>query len=63
MIKLKETNTGSVSLSYDGERRASYLVVDREKISIRRVDYDIDLEHSSLPRGGLALWHSPFWPV
>ena len=48
-------NTGSVSLSYDGDRRASYLVVDREEISIRRVDYDwereaIDLEHSSLPR-------------
>lgn len=47
-------NTGSVSLSYDGDRRASYLLVDREDVSIRRVEYDwereaIDLEHSSLP--------------
>lgn len=47
-------NTGSVSLSYDGDRRASYLLVDQERVSIRRVEYDWereanDLEQSYLP--------------
>jgi len=47
-------NTGSVSLSYDGDPRASYVVVDGEKITVRRVDYDReseahDLLHSGLP--------------
>jgi len=47
-------NTGSVSLSYDGDPRASYVVVDGRKITIRRVDYDLesevdDLLHSGLP--------------
>jgi putative phosphoesterase len=48
-------NSGSISLSYDGDRRASYLLIDHEQVSIRRVEYDwereaIDLEHSCLPR-------------
>ena len=47
-------NAGSVSQSYDGDRRASYLVLDREKVSIRRVEYDVESEaedvlHSGLP--------------
>jgi putative phosphoesterase len=47
-------NTGSISLSYDGDRRASYLLVDQEQVRIRRVEYDwereaTDLEHSWLP--------------
>jgi putative phosphoesterase len=37
-------NTGSVSLSYDGDRRASYLVLDDDEPSIRRVEYDVDKE-------------------
>lgn len=54
-------NTGSLSLSYDGDPRASYLVIDGQNISVRRVDYDHereaeDLLHSGLPR---AEWLSP----
>lgn len=37
-------NSGSVSLSYDGDPRASYAVVDDGKIAIRRVSYDIEEE-------------------
>jgi putative phosphoesterase len=37
-------NSGSVSLSYDGDRRASYLLVDGEKATIRRVEYDVERE-------------------
>jgi diadenosine tetraphosphatase ApaH/serine/threonine PP2A family protein phosphatase len=47
-------NTGSVSLSYDGDARASYLLLDDSKPSIRRVEYDVQrelnlLSESSLP--------------
>lgn len=41
-------NTGSVSLSYDGDRRAAYLLVDEGKPSIRRVTYDLDKELKAL---------------
>jgi diadenosine tetraphosphatase ApaH/serine/threonine PP2A family protein phosphatase len=37
-------NTGSVSLSYDGDPRASYLLVNDSTPEIRRVEYDIDRE-------------------
>jgi predicted phosphodiesterase len=37
-------NTGSVSLSYDGDRRAAYLLLDESRPSIRRVEYDVDRE-------------------
>lgn len=37
-------NTGSVSLSYDGDRRAAYLLLDDSKPEIRRVEYDVDRE-------------------
>jgi putative phosphoesterase len=46
-------NTGSVSQSYDGDRRASYLVVDGESVSIRRVEYDVESEAKELLRSGL----------
>jgi hypothetical protein len=46
-------NTGSVSQSYDGDRRASYLVIDGESISIRRVEYDVESEAAELLRSGL----------
>jgi len=47
-------NTGSVSQSYDGDRRASYLVIDGESITNCRVEYDVESEaeevlHSGLP--------------
>jgi putative phosphoesterase len=46
-------NTGSVSQSYDGDRRASYLVMDGDSISIRRVEYDVESEAKELLRSGL----------
>lgn len=41
-------NTGSVSLSYDGDCRAAYLLLDGSKPSIRRVEYDVDREIKAL---------------
>jgi predicted phosphodiesterase len=46
-------NTGSVSQSYDGDRRASYLLIDGESITIRRVEYDVESEAKELLRSGL----------
>ena len=46
-------NTGSVSLSHDGDPRASYLLVDGQNVSIRRVEYDLDREAGALRRSGL----------
>jgi predicted phosphodiesterase len=46
-------NTGSVSQSYDGDTRASYLVIDGESITIRRVEYDVQSEAKELLRSGL----------
>ena len=47
-------NSGSVSLAYDGDPRAKYLLIDGQEITIRRVEYDIekaaeDLRNSGLP--------------
>ena len=55
---LTVANTGSVSQSYDGDTRASYLVIDGEDLAIRRVEYDVQSEaeemlHSGMP---LAAW-------
>jgi diadenosine tetraphosphatase ApaH/serine/threonine PP2A family protein phosphatase len=41
-------NCGSVSLSYDGDPRASYAIVDDGEIVLRRVAYDIDQEITRL---------------
>ncbi len=46
-------NTGSVSQSYDGDPRASYLVIDGQSITIRRVEYDVESEAKELLRSGL----------
>jgi predicted phosphodiesterase len=46
-------NTGSVSLSYDGDRRAAYLLLDEYKPAIRRVEYDVDREIQALSDCGL----------
>jgi putative phosphoesterase len=53
-------NTGSVSQSYDGDRRASYLVIDGENLTIRRVEYDVEAEADELLGCGLphAAWLS-----
>jgi len=49
-------NTGSVSLSYDGDRRAAYLLLDDSEATIRRVEYDVDREIRAL--AGCGLPHS-----
>jgi len=58
-------NTGSVSLSYDGDRRASYLILDETRLSmsepnvwVRRVEYDVEREAEALLRSGMphAQW-------
>jgi putative phosphoesterase len=41
-------NTGSVSLSYDGDPRASYALLDDSEATIRRVEYDIQKEVRAL---------------
>jgi putative phosphoesterase len=43
-------NAGSVGLPYDGDPRASYLLIDEDRLEIRRVEYDIDNEISLLLR-------------
>ena len=46
-------NSGSVSLSYDGDPRASYALIDDENVTIRRVPYDIDKACDDLMNSGL----------
>jgi putative phosphoesterase len=46
-------NTGSASQSYDGDRRASYLVIDGQSVTIRRVEYDVESEAKELLSSGL----------
>jgi putative phosphoesterase len=41
-------NTGSVSLSYDGDRRAAYLLLDDSTPAIRRVEYEVEKEVAAL---------------
>ena len=49
-------NSGSVSLSYDGDRRAAYFLLDGGQPSIRRVEYDVDNEIKAL--AGCGFPHS-----
>ena len=46
-------NTGSVSLSYDGDPRAAYLLLDESVPAIRRVEYDVERELEALAGCGL----------
>ncbi len=46
-------NTGSVGLPYDGDPRASYLLLDDSEPAIRRVEYDVDREIKALSACGL----------
>jgi predicted phosphodiesterase len=46
-------NTGSLSLSYDGDPRASYLLLDGPSPTIRRVEYDVEKELKVLSSCGL----------
>jgi putative phosphoesterase len=53
LSSLTVVNTGSVSLSYDGDPRAAYLLLDESKPTIRRVVYDVDRELKALANCGL----------
>jgi predicted phosphodiesterase len=46
-------NTGSVSMPYDGDPRASYLLMDDATPSIRRVEYEVEREIGALATCGL----------
>jgi putative phosphoesterase len=46
-------NTGSVGLSYDGDPRASYLVLEGNTAIIRRLEYNIEKELKALASCGL----------
>lgn len=46
-------NSGSVSLSYDGDQRASYVLLDDFIPTIRRVEYDLNKEVEALFACGL----------
>jgi len=46
-------NSGSVSLSYDGDPRAAYVLVDDGQPSIRRVEYDVEKEVRALAQSGI----------
>ena len=46
-------NAGSVGQPYDGDRRASYLLIDSGAPAIRRVEYDVEKELKALNRSGL----------
>jgi predicted phosphodiesterase len=55
--KILVANTGSVGLPYDGDPRASYLLLDDSQPTVRRIEYDIDqelrrLSASNLPHTG-----------
>ena len=46
-------NTVNVGLSYDGDPRASYLILDESIPSIGRVDYNVEKELKALASCGL----------
>jgi diadenosine tetraphosphatase ApaH/serine/threonine PP2A family protein phosphatase len=58
ITKVLVANTGSVSLSYDGDCRAAYLLLDESKPTIRRVEYDLEKEIDVLSTCGLphSVW-------
>jgi predicted phosphodiesterase len=51
-------NSGSLSLSYDGDPRAAYLLLDGSGIQIRRVEYDLAAECRALAQSRIphAAW-------
>ncbi len=46
-------NTGSVGLPYDGDPRASYVLLENGKPEIRRVEYDVEREIAAISSRGL----------
>lgn len=52
-------NSGSLSLSYDGDPRASYLLLEDGGVTIRRLEYDVEREVRGLleSKYPYAAWH------
>lgn len=50
---MKVINTGSVSQSFDGDPRASYLLLDDGVPAIRRVEYDLEREVEAMAASGI----------
>ncbi len=50
---LTVANSGSVGLPYDGDQRASYLLIDGSQVEIRRVEYDLARELQALRNAGI----------
>ena len=48
--QLTVINSGAVSLAFDGDPRASYAVIDGDRVEIRRVAYDVEKEIDLLAR-------------
>ena len=46
--ELTVANSGSVGMPFDGDWRASYLLIDEGRVEIRRVEYDLERELSDL---------------
>lgn len=46
--RLTVINSGSVGLPYDGDPRASYVILDHNLPTIRRVEYDVEREIQAL---------------
>jgi predicted phosphodiesterase len=46
--ELVVANSGSVGMPYDGDPRASYLLIEDGLVSVRRVEYDVDQEVADL---------------
>jgi predicted phosphodiesterase len=51
--ELTVINTGSVSQSFDGDPRASYLLIDNGAPKLRRVEYDTEREIDAIKASGL----------
>jgi len=48
--QLTVINSGAASLAFDGDPRASYAVIDGDRVEIRRVAYDVEKEIDLLAR-------------
>lgn len=49
-------NSGSVSLPYDGDPRASYVLLDGETAAIKKVAYDVDREIRAVKQNRMPHW-------
>ena len=58
LSQLTLINSGAVSMSFDGDPRASYAVIDGDQVEIRRVAYDVGKEVGLLMRSGDPLRES-----